>query len=123
MENKYNLRVFLLNSIYTFVVNFAPPLAILLIFVIDLAVEGHSKFATINVFTIITFIGLISTPLNTLPSTIRLLFEAVETCHRIDELLQAEEVKAIRSAGLEKGAVVISRLVARWDSDEANKHF
>lgn len=123
LENKYNLKAYLFNSIYTFLVSFVPPLSILLIFVIDLAVEGHSKFATVNVFTIISFVGLISSPLNNLPSTVALLFEAIEACHRIDHLLQAEDAKAVGSLGLEKGVIVISDLIARWDSSESNRHY
>lgn len=77
LENKYNLRAYLFNSLYSFLVSFVPPLTILLIFVIGLAVGGYSKFTTVDVFTIITFIGLISSPLNSLPSTVNLLFQAI----------------------------------------------
>lgn len=122
-ENYYNLRAYILNSIYSFLVGFMPALAILLIFVIDIAVEGHSKFATLDVFTIISYIGLISSPLNSLPSTITLLLQTIETCHRIDHFLGAEETIPPISAELQPGAVRICQLFARWDSDISNKHY
>jgi ABC-type bacteriocin/lantibiotic exporter with double-glycine peptidase domain len=44
IENRYNFKSFIYNSLYTFIVNFAPPLSIFLIFVIDIAISGQSKF-------------------------------------------------------------------------------
>ena len=90
LENKYNKKIFLLNSVYTFIVNFAPPLAILLTFVIDLAVSGQSKFSTTQVYSIITYIALIQAPLNNLPSTIVLGIQTIASCRRINHFFNAE---------------------------------
>lgn len=41
IENRYNLKCYLYNSFYSFIVNFAPPLSVLLIFAIDIAISGQ----------------------------------------------------------------------------------
>lgn len=70
----------------------------------------------------ITYIGLIQSPLNSLPSTIILGIEAIACCRRVEHLLRAEEVKSVETYALERGTVVIRHLYGTWDSAASKKH-
>jgi hypothetical protein len=70
-ENKASRIGFVLQSIYTFFVNFTPEFTIFIIFVSDLAISGtDSSFDTKTVYTLISYISLITGPLKNLPTEI-----------------------------------------------------
>lgn len=85
-ENKYNRRIFFLNSLYIFIVMFAPPLIVFLVLMVALAGDGKSDFLTKHVYTIIAYVGLIYGPLAQLPAAIVAGMQCIASCKRIDQL-------------------------------------
>jgi ABC-type multidrug transport system fused ATPase/permease subunit len=90
-ENYYSRKGFIVQSIYTFLVNFTPEFTIFIIFVFDLAISGtDSSFDTKTVYTLISYIGLITGPLKNLPSAIincvvgYISFERMEKLSKIE---------------------------------------
>jgi hypothetical protein len=95
-------------------------LIIFLIFLVDLMKKGRIQFETVQVYTIITYINLIISPLNTLPSAIIGGVQALASCRRIDHLLQTEDIKQLETYHLEKGGIAINNLNGRWESEKSN---
>jgi ABC-type multidrug transport system fused ATPase/permease subunit len=89
-ENHYNQRIFLYNGIYNFIVSFAPPLTIFLILAIHLAVNKEASFTATYVYTLISYIGLIYGPVNSLPSTIVAAIQTSTCSKRMDKLMSME---------------------------------
>lgn len=94
-ENKYNRKIFLYQSIYGFIVSFAPALTIFLVLAIDLGVKGTSAFQQTHVFVMISYISLIYGPLNNLPSAIVASLQTHASARRMDKLLEMEEMKEV----------------------------
>lgn len=115
-ENYYNQRIFLYNSIYNFIVSFAPTLTIFLILVIHLAANRHSPFTTTYIYTLISYIGLIYGPINSLPSTIISAIQTSECCKRMDKLIAIEEVQEKPASTFIPGQLTIKNYIASWTS-------
>lgn len=91
-ENFYNKQCFLFNSLYNFIVGYAPPLIMFSILVIDLAQSDTSELNTTYIYTLISYIGLIYGSINSLPSTIVAAIQTVACGRRVDALLAIEEM-------------------------------
>jgi len=85
-ENIYNKKAYTLVSLYNFVVNFSPPLVLLIIFLFNLIFSTQSSFET-EIYTIVTYINLITGPLGSLPQSIIYGVHAIASSRRIDHFL------------------------------------
>lgn len=85
-ENKNNKKAYFLVSIYNFIVNFSPPLVLLVIFLLNLSIPTNS-FKTTHVYTVITYTYLIVGPLGSLPTSISYFLQALASCRRIAHFL------------------------------------
>jgi ABC-type multidrug transport system fused ATPase/permease subunit len=114
-ENYYNKKCFLYNSIYNFIVGFVPPLIIFLILVIDLARSPTGSLSTTYIYTLISYIGLIYGPINSLPSTIVTAFQTATCGRRMDKLLAIEEISQRNQMQSQPGQLVIRNFIGCWN--------
>ncbi len=94
-ENIYIKKAYILVSLYNFVVNFSPPLVLLIIFLIDIITNSKTSFETTQIYTIVTYINLITSPLASLPQSIIYCVQAIASSRRIEHLLLSEEAKKV----------------------------
>lgn len=119
-ENRYNRKIFLYQSLYGFVVSFAPALTIFLVLAIDLAVKGTSQFEATHVFILISYISLIYGPLNNLPSAIVASLQTHTSARRMDKLFEMEEMEEVSHDEMKPGHVSIRNYIGMWANKDKN---
>lgn len=84
-ENPINCKIYLLNSLYTFVVGFVPTLIMFLVLV------TNKHMSDKQIYTMITYIGLIYGSINSLPPAVYSIWLAKEAFARLAELFSMQE--------------------------------
>ena len=81
---------YILGQIYLCITNFAPVLVIFFLLVVGEYTQNQNTWGTTVVFTVIGYIGTISTPLRNLPHIISKLLITKKIFNRIQNFLDAD---------------------------------
>lgn len=94
-----------------------------MIFVFDLAISGtDSSFDTKTVYTLISYIGLIYSPLKSLPTAIINCIVAYVSFERMERLSKIEEVSEVDD-GLPAGSLMLKNFVGAWEAPRDSPAF
>ena len=99
-----NKKYYLLNQIYVFVCSFAPYLIVLIILLTTYSIDSQSWDIT-RLYTIITYISVIYTPLIDLPNIIVKLLQTFDVLHRINNFFTAEERMKLNDYYIDNGII------------------
>lgn len=84
-ENLINRKIYLWNTLYTFIVGFVPSLIIFFVFL------GNRKMSTMRIYTMITYIGLIYGSISKLPPAIYSVWMAMSSSARLAKLFSLKD--------------------------------
>lgn len=88
-ENNLNKIYYLLNQISLFISNFMPYFIILILMIVEFKLHPGT-WSTTTVYTIISYISVISGPLVDFPSIIVKILQYSDVFDRIDNFLRAD---------------------------------